>query len=69
MTGARAQGLRYELRGGLYRDAQAFDERWGEYQFFDPLRNVATLSDNVLAEGFLDAQGDALVQVELGDLS
>lgn len=69
LTGARAQGLRYEVKGGLYRDAQAFGERWGAYQFFDPLRNVATLSDDVLAEGFLDAQGDALVKVELGDLS
>ncbi len=69
LTGARAQGLRYEVKGGLYRDAAAFGERWQAYQFFDRLRNVVTLRDDVLAEGSLDAQGDAQVELELGDLS
>lgn len=68
LTGAKAPHLRYEIKGALVRDAQAFKEAWPRYAFFNDLQEVSQLGDEVLAEGELNGLGQTIATLKLGNL-
>ena len=68
LTGAKAGGLKYQLKGRLKKDTETLSKAHPGYHFFDDTRSLGTLSTTSI-EGDLTPSGTATIQWPTGYLA